>query len=143
MPHHVSAGEIVAALFQHLHERFRGCVAIKRGATALVSTRVIFVHEGQPVLDRRIVLPRRVAWIFQESCRDRASRVLNTSRVQRGAYRGGRIVQKEDWVPMGLRRQSNHMRSGGGYARKNKNLGTRSLQDRHMPIDKRVRAIKS
>ena len=55
---------------------------------------------------------------------------------------GGRIVQKEDWVPMGLRRQSDHMRSGGGHARKNKNIGTRSLQDRDMPIDKLVQHIK-
>src|SRR2546430_5545912 len=32
--------------------------------------------------------------------------------------------------------------SGGGHARKNKNIGTRSLQDRDMPIDKLVQHIK-
>src|SRR5260221_4567000 len=84
----------------------------------------------------------RIPGTFKEISEDPSRRALNASRVQRGAYRGGRIVQKEDWVPMGLRRQSNHVRSGGGYASKNKNLGTRSLQDRDMPIDKRVRDIK-
>jgi len=44
-------------------------------------------------------------------------------------------------VQVDLRRQSDHMRSGGRHARKNKNLGTRSLQDRDIPIDKRVRKL--
>ncbi len=43
---------------------------------------------------------------------------------------------------MEIRRQPDHLRSSGRHARKNKNLGARSLQNRDMLIDMRIRNIK-
>src|SRR6476620_363405 len=52
LPHHVFAGEIVAALLEHLRKRLCSRVAVKSGTAALVPLWIILVHEGQPILDR-------------------------------------------------------------------------------------------
>ena len=63
--HHVLAREVVAALLQHLHHGLRRRIAIDVVDVGLVAVREIFVHEGKPGLDARIVLPQRIGRILQ------------------------------------------------------------------------------
>src|SRR5260370_7274940 len=62
--HDVLAGEIVAALLQHLNQRLGDAVADDDGTVELVAFRKILLEEGKKFLHAGVILPLRIANIF-------------------------------------------------------------------------------
>ena len=100
LPHDVLARQVVAALGQHLDQRFGRGIAEDGVAVVLVAIGKIFVHERQPGLDGGVLLPGGVAGVFQERGRDHADGVLQARRPQRVGDRGRRIDEHQHRMPV-------------------------------------------
>src|ERR1700730_9539592 len=60
LPHDVLAGEVIAALSQHLHQRLPRAVAVDIEPVGNVGIAVVLLHPGQPIPVARAVLPLAV-----------------------------------------------------------------------------------
>ena len=102
--HDVLSGQLVAALLQHLHrhrgERGTGDIA----GIQLVAIGQVFVHEGGPLLEARIVFPLRVAGVLQIEIRDEALAVFEAGWLQRRADRRADAAQNVERLPFDLGR---------------------------------------
>src|SRR4051812_34000895 len=84
--HDILAREVVAALLQHLHQGARHAVAVDREARGLVALRIVLVHEGEPLLRPRIVLPLRIGRVLAVERRENALCVIDPGRADHRAH---------------------------------------------------------
>src|SRR5579872_5870299 len=83
--HDVRTGQVVTALLQHLHQRPRDVVGVDVARIGLVARWIPLVHEGNPFLHARVVLPLWVGGIHQIGRRDDTLRVFKPGRPHRRA----------------------------------------------------------
>src|SRR3954468_2318383 len=100
--HDILAREIVAALLQHLHQRARHAVAVHREARGLVALRIVLVHEGEPLLRARIVLPLRIGRVLAVERGQDALRVLDAGGADTRADRCRPAVEQMHGLPANL-----------------------------------------
>ena len=97
--HHVLAGQLVAALLQHLDGRRGNRLAVDVLLIDLVATRIILVHERDPRFVARIGLPLGVGRVLEGIVADDTLGVFEAGRLQRRADRRGDAVQNVQRLP--------------------------------------------
>src|SRR5208282_1498105 len=102
--HHVFAGQVVAALVQHVYYRRRVGGAIDVAGVCLVAARIIFVHETDPPLVAVVLLPLGVGRILQVKVGHNALGDFQTGRLQGSGDRIADAAQDVQRLPLDLRR---------------------------------------
>src|SRR6185437_8199960 len=125
--HDTLAGQVVAALPEHLRQRFSGRVAVQRGAVVAVLDAIVFVLECQPVAGRNVVFPRGIADVLQIRGRYHADGFLQASGLEAAFYRCRQRIQDEHRVPVEIGCDLDRSSGIGRHAGKDENVGARSL----------------
>ncbi len=136
--HHVGAGEIIAALLEHLNHGLGRGVAIDGVAAGLVAVREVLVHERGPLLHGRIILPGRVGGILQISAGDHALRIFQAGGAQHARHLARGIADEIDRLPAefgGLAdRLRRRLRRGPGH----EDIGAGVLQPHHLGVERGI-----
>ena len=135
LPHHVLARELVAALREHLDEGLRHAVAIDAEPVVLVALRKIAIHEVEPLLVRRIVLPQRIARLLHVVGGEDALRILEAGRLDHRADRVRHAVDEVQRLPADLGRPLDGHDGEFRGRHVEEHVGARRLELRHLRIE--------